>query len=161
VSIGAGWVSRSVAGAGLGAAGRGRGASGRGEGAGPGRGPSGPGGGSGRAGWGGELGVGAGGPAHGRDLDAGERSRHGRRLLSLGLHLEPGGADGGARRSTIISSSTPSTRATGGMAATPRAAQIGSAWATLSTKLTAAAPASSSFGLGHQTSHQAGASWWW
>ena len=58
-----------------------------------------------------------------------------------------------ARRSTIISSSTPSTRAAGGMAATPRAAQLCSAWATLSTKLTAAAPASNS--LGHHTSHQA------
>ena len=57
-----------------------------------------------------------------------------------------------ARRSTIISSSTPSTRAAGGMAATPRAAQVGSAWATLSTKLTPAAAASSS--LGHHCSHQ-------
>jgi hypothetical protein len=58
-----------------------------------------------------------------------------------------------ARRRTIISSSTPSTRATGGIRATPRAATVGSAWATLSTKLTPAAPASSS--LGHHTSHQA------
>src|SRR6266542_3422438 len=58
-----------------------------------------------------------------------------------------------ARRSTIISSSTPRISAAGGMAATPRAAQLpDSACATLRMKLTPAAPASSAFG--HQISHK-------
>ena len=64
-----------------------------------------------------------------------------------------------ARRSTIISSSTPSTRAAGGIRATPRAAQVGSAWATLSTKLTPAAAASSSSATTPPTRRDA--PWWW
>jgi hypothetical protein len=51
-----------------------------------------------------------------------------------------------------MSSSTPRISAAGGIAATPRAAQLpDSAWATLRMKLTPAAPASSAFG--HQISH--------
>jgi hypothetical protein len=59
-----------------------------------------------------------------------------------------------ARRTIITSSSTLSTSAAGGIAATPRAGQSPAlAWATLSTKLTAAAPPSRA--LGQATSHQA------
>src|SRR6266496_4210113 len=64
-----------------------------------------------------------------------------------------------ARRTIITSSSTLSTSAAGGIAATPRAGQSPAwAWATLSTKLTAAAPPSRA--LGQATSHQARWAWW-
>jgi hypothetical protein len=58
-----------------------------------------------------------------------------------------------ARRTISTSNSTLSTSAAGGIAATPRADHLPApAWATLSRKLTPAAPASSS--LGQLTSHQ-------
>jgi hypothetical protein len=64
-----------------------------------------------------------------------------------------------ARRAIITSSSTLSTSAAGGIAATPRAGQSPAlAWATLSTKLTAAAPASSA--RGQASSHHARRAGW-